>query len=185
MTRAVAYGAKSSEDRHGSIPTQLEDCRQMAEREGWEVAAEFSDEAFSAFSGNRGPGLERAKERAAELAAEHGRCVLVAQDADRFARGAGDAPGAADHLGEVYFAMKRQGVELWTVRSGHLDLLRAAIEGERSHDESARKTQSVKAGLQRRRDRGQPLGAVPLGFRISREVVGDQVLSSRVIDPAE
>ena len=61
--------------------------------------------------GNRGPGLEQAKARAVSTAAEHGRCVLVAQDADRFARGAGDAPGAADHLGEVYFAMKRQGVD--------------------------------------------------------------------------
>jgi hypothetical protein len=67
------------------------------------------------------------------------RQVLIAQDADRFARGAGDAPGAADHLGEVYFAMKRQGVELWTDRSGQLDLLRAALEGERAHSESARK----------------------------------------------
>jgi DNA invertase Pin-like site-specific DNA recombinase len=160
---AVIYAAKSTEDKHGSIPTQLADCRELAERERFEVrdADQFSDEAFSAYSGNRGPGLERAKARAADLAAEQGRCILIAQDADRFARGAGDAPGAADHLGEVYFAMKRQGVELWTVRSGHLDLLRAAIEGERSHDESARKTQSVKAGLKRRKERGQHNGGPP------------------------
>lgn len=126
---------------------------------------EFSDEAFSAYSGNRGPGLERAKALAADTAEEQGRCILVAQDADRFARGAGDAPGAADHLGEVYFAMKRQGVGLWTVRSGRLDLLRAAIEGERAHDESARKTQSVKAGIKRRAQRGLPLGGTsPDGY---------------------
>src|SRR5215204_4322023 len=138
---AVLYAAKSTEDVHGSIPTQLRDARTFAEAQGFEVVdgGELSDEAFSAYSGNRGPGLERAKELAAKTAAEHGRCVLVVQDADRFARGAGDAPGAADHLGEVYFAMKRQGVELWTVRSGRLDLLRAAIEGERANDESARK----------------------------------------------
>ena len=116
--KAVIYAAKSTEDKHGSIPTQLEDCRARAEREGWEVVGEFTDEAFSAYHGNRGPGLERAKALAVATAAEHGRCVLVAQDADRFARGAGDAPGAADHLGEVYFAMRRQGVALWSVRTG-------------------------------------------------------------------
>ena len=117
----------------------------MAER-GWEVGGVFSDEGFSAFSGNRGPGLERAKALAIATAAEHGNCVLVAQDADRFARGAGDAPGAADHLGEVYFVMKRAGVKLWTVRSGELDLLRAAIEGERSHDESRAQDPSRQSG---------------------------------------
>ena len=165
-TPAVLYAAKSTEDKRGSIPTQLEQAREMAERECFQAVDEFSDEAFSAYSGNRGPGLERAKARAAELAADHGRCILVAQDADRFARGAGDAPGAADHLGEVYFAMNRQGVELWTVRSGHLDLLRAAIEGERSHDESARKTQSVKAGKRRQAERGEHLGGpIPDGYR--------------------
>lgn len=162
----VIYAAKSTEDKHGSIPTQLADCRELAERQEWQVVDEFSDEAFSAYSGNRGPGLERAKQVAADTAAEHGRCALVAQDADRFARGAGDEPGAADHLGEVYFTMKRQAVELWTVRSGHLDLLRAAIEGERSHDESARKTQAVKAGKRRQAERGEHLGGpAPDGYR--------------------
>lgn len=183
MIPAVIYAAKSTEDKHGSIGTQIADCRNLAEREGWEVIGEFSDEGFSAYSGNRGPDLERAKQAAIAAAAEHGECILVAQDADRFARGAGDAPDAADHLGELYFAMKRQGVELWTVRSGHLDLLRAAIEGERSRDESARKTQSVRAGLKRRKDRGQPVGPVLLGYRVERTVVENTVITSRVEDP--
>jgi hypothetical protein len=97
----VVYAAKSTEDKHGSIPTQLEDCRRRAEREGWQVVAEFRDEAFSACSGNRGPGLERAKALAAAPAAKSGRCILIAQDADRLAPGTGDARGAANHLSEV------------------------------------------------------------------------------------
>jgi DNA invertase Pin-like site-specific DNA recombinase len=162
---AVLYAAKSTEDKRGSIKTQLEDCRTLAKREGWEIIGEFSDEAFSAFSGNRGPAFQDAK----ALAANRGGCVLVAQDADRFARGAGDAPGAADHLGEVYFAMNRQGVELWTVRSGKLDLVRAVIEGERSHDESARKTQAVKAGKRRAVERGEWVGGILAdGYRVIR-----------------
>ncbi len=157
--KAVLYASKSTEDVHGSIDTQLEDCRRRAEREGWEVVDEFTDEAFSAYHGNRGPGLASAKALAVQAAPEHGRCILVAQDADRFARGAGDAPGAADHLGELYFAMRRQGVALWSDRSGELDPLRAVMEGERATDESARKSQSVTAGLKRRADSGKPVGA--------------------------
>ena len=165
-TLAVIYAAKSTEDRHGSIPTQVKDCRALAERQGWTVVGEETDEAFSAFSGNRGPGLERAKALAASTSAEHGRCVLVAQDADRFARGAGDAPGAADHLAEVYFSMRRQRVALWTERTGELDLICAALEGERNHDESARKTQAVKAGKRRQAERGEHLGGpLPDGYR--------------------
>jgi DNA invertase Pin-like site-specific DNA recombinase len=190
--KAVIYAAKSTEDTHGSIPTQLKDCRALATCHEWEVVGPelrlehedtgellydgpgFYDEAFSAFKGNRGPDLARAKALAVQLAREHGRCVLVAQDADRFARGAGDAPGAADHLGELYFQMRRQGVALWSVRSGELDLLRAALEGERATDESQRKSQSVRAGLKRRKDdENKPVGPVPFGYVPAPEIGAD------------
>ena len=46
--RAVVYAAKSTEDKRGSIATQLRDCRDLAECEGWEVVGEFRDEGFSA-----------------------------------------------------------------------------------------------------------------------------------------
>lgn len=181
---AVIYAAKSTEDKHGSIPTQIEDACVLADRERWDVVGEFCDEGFSAFSGNRGPGLESAKALAIETAREQGRCVLVAQDADRLARGAGDEPGAADHLGEVYFAMKRRRVELWTVRSGRLDLLRAAVEGERSHDETQRKAQATRAGLKRRKERGEPVGAIPLGYRVDVAMEDGRPVTRREVDPA-
>jgi DNA invertase Pin-like site-specific DNA recombinase len=164
--KAVIYAAKSTEDVHGSIPTQLDDCRAVADREGWEVIGEYQDEAFSAYHGNRGPGLERAKQAAVEAATEHGGCVLVAQDSDRFARGAGDKPGAADHLGEVFFAMKRQGVVLWTARRGHLDTVRAVLDGDRATEESARKSTAVAKGMRRRAERGGWVGGrPPFGYR--------------------
>ena len=37
---AVLYAAKSTTDERGSIPTQLQDARQLSEREGWTVVAE-------------------------------------------------------------------------------------------------------------------------------------------------
>jgi ABC-type branched-subunit amino acid transport system substrate-binding protein len=51
--QAVIYAAKSTEDRRGSIRTQLEDCRSLAEREGFEVLGDYSDEAASAPSGDQ------------------------------------------------------------------------------------------------------------------------------------
>src|SRR5262245_7709590 len=106
-TVAVIYAAKSTEDRKGSIATQLKDARALAEREGWEVVGEYQDEGFSAYHGNRGAGLEKAKEAAIKAAAGGAKCLLVVQHSDRLARGAGDAPGAADHLGELYFQLRR------------------------------------------------------------------------------
>jgi hypothetical protein len=73
--QVIVYAAKSSEDRHGSIPTQLEDGRAMCEREGWEIIGEFSDEGFSAYSGNRGPELERAFAAADAAAAANGQVI--------------------------------------------------------------------------------------------------------------
>src|SRR4249919_2155929 len=113
---AVLYAAKSTQDKHKSIPTQLEDGREKAAEEDWEVVGEFTDEGFSAYSGNRGPGLEQAKLLAAKVAEERdGICMLVAQASDRFARGAGDKPGAAQSLVEIWHALRRLNVHLRSV----------------------------------------------------------------------
>jgi hypothetical protein len=45
---AVIYAAKSTQDAHGSIPDQIERCREYAKTHGWEVAEPpESDEATS------------------------------------------------------------------------------------------------------------------------------------------
>ena len=161
LTPAVLYAAKSTQDRRGSIPDQLNEARELAEREGWQVAGEFSDEGFSAFSGNRGPGLEAAKRAAAEAAAEHGEtCMLVAWRSDRFARGAGDEPGAADSLVEIWHEMRRQNVHLRTVRNDCAmhDPVLLAVEAKRIYEESKQKSADVKKGHQRRREAGKHHG---------------------------
>jgi DNA invertase Pin-like site-specific DNA recombinase len=156
-----------ADDRHGSIGTQLEDGRSMAEREGWAVVGEYQDEGFSAYKGNRGPGLEDAKRHAAETAAEHGECMLVVQHSDRLARGAGDAPGAADHLGEVFFWAKRHRIRLRSVQddSNLEDVIRAVLIGERNTEDSRRKSEAVRSGKRRQFERGERLGGpVPDGY---------------------
>jgi site-specific DNA recombinase len=182
---AVLYAAKSTEDKHGSIPDQLVKTRRLSEAEGWDLCGEFTDEGFSAYSGNRGPGLEEAKAAAIELAAEKGECLLIALHSDRVARGAGDAPGAADHLVEVVAHLRRHGVRLRTVEDDffaddRIGLLMAAVQGQRNSEDSRRKSESVAAGLKRRAEnRGLFTGPPPYGYEYAKDGSG------LVVVPAE
>jgi DNA invertase Pin-like site-specific DNA recombinase len=120
---------------------------------------------------------------AKEAAVANAPCVLIVQDVDRLARGAGDAPGAADHLRELFFQLRRQRVTIWSARTGEVDSIRAVLEGERSHSESQRKSQATRSGIKRRKARGAPVGPIPFGYRVERDVVAGQVIASRVVNP--
>jgi DNA invertase Pin-like site-specific DNA recombinase len=162
---AVIYAAKSTADPRGSIPTQLADARAAALAEGREIAAEHHDEAASAFKCNRGQGLTDAKDAAIRLAAERGSAELWVQHSDRLARGDGIT---ADHLAEVWFALRRGGVRLRSVQddSNLEDAIRVVLIGERNHEDSKRKSESVKSGMARRAERGQYNGGRPTyGYR--------------------
>lgn len=180
---AVLYAAKSTEDRHGSIPDQLARTSALATAMAWDVHDRFSDEGFSAYSRNRGPGLQQAKAKAVELAALHGTCNLVALHSDRIARGAGDAPGAAEHLVEVVAFLRRHGVILRTVEDDlfadeRIGLLMAAVQGQRNAEDSRRKSESVAAGLRRRAaTRGRHLGPAPFGYRIAEGAGGLEIVA--------
>jgi site-specific DNA recombinase len=167
---AVIYAAKSTEDRRGSIPTQIEDGRKLAEREGWRVIGVFKDEGFSAYTGNRGDELVAAEETAVAAAEEEGRCFIIGQHSDRIARGAGDAPDAADHLVEVIARWNRKRVTLATdqddeFRDPRTNLRNAALQGQRNVDDSRRKSAATADGKKRTAERGEwPGGRVPDGY---------------------
>jgi DNA invertase Pin-like site-specific DNA recombinase len=172
---AIIYAAKSTKDPKGSIPTQLADCRKLAEDEGHPVAAEYQDEAKSAYHGSRGDGLARARAHAERIAADKGACVLIVQHSDRLARGDGKQ---AKHL--LHYA-------LWAVEHGitirskqdpgtfELDneygLVMAALGGTRNNVDSTRKSSSIKDGYRRTVERGEWRGGIlPGGYEVVREV---------------
>lgn len=168
--KAVLYAAKSTKDPRGSIPTQLKDAQALAKRERLEVVAEFSDEDASAWSGDRGPGLAEAMKRAEETGA-----ALVVQHTDRLARG--DAKQAR-HLVEFALWSLQQGVSILSVEDPATfdDLERRglsgpAMMGDRNAFDSQRKSDAVKAGWKRRRERGEYVGHAPFGYK--RERSGD------------
>lgn len=169
-TLCVIYASKSSPDEKGSIPDQQRECREYATAQGWTVVDgtdDYWDEAKSAYKGNRGKGLAAAKARAARLAAEGQDVVLLVKQSDRLARGDGEV---ADHLLEVWFAAKRGGYRLVAVRGGLEDLLRAALEGERNHEDSRAKSEWTKVGIRRRIEDGYYQGGrAPYGFKWERD----------------
>lgn len=183
VARAVAFAAKSTNDPNGSIPDQLADCRELAAREGLRIEAEFSDEAKSAYSGDRGPELARAIATAERLAGQPGGCVLVVQHSDRLARGDGRR---AKHLVEYALWAIKTSVTIRSVQDPQTfrDLLYAVVTGQRNHEDSARKSAATLRGLERRRERGQPRGAMPLGYKVDTDVVDGQVVTRRVVDPS-
>jgi DNA invertase Pin-like site-specific DNA recombinase len=169
---AVIYAAKSTEDRKGSIDTQLEDCRALATQAGAHVIGEYKDDGFSAYKGNRGPDLERAKSRAAEAANSASAALLVVQHSDRLARGPGDGPGAADHLIEVIIWARRNGVRLVSAQDPQSfeNIALGVMMGERNHEDSKRKAAAVKAGKRRQFERGEwGGGPAPDGYVVERE----------------
>jgi hypothetical protein len=168
---AVVYAVESTGDRNDSIGTQVEDCRRMAEDNEWDVVATFTDEGLSAYAGDRGPGLESATRHAAEVAAERGTIVmLVAQAHDRFAGGAGDAPGAPRSLRELWHWTRRRDVWLRTAEDDEdlRDEGSVAQIGRRAHSDSQRRSKSVSKGKRRGALRGRPPSTVPDGYRAIR-----------------
>ena len=60
--KAVAIYARISQDRDGDglgVLRQLSDCRDEAQRRGWQVAEEYVDDDISAYSGKERPGYEQ------------------------------------------------------------------------------------------------------------------------------
>ena len=178
MSAAVLYAAKSTEDRHGSIPTQLADGRALAVRDGLDVVGEYSDEAASAYHGNRGDGLARAIAHAERVGGS-----LVVQHSDRLARGDG---AQAQHLVEIVLRARKAGVTLRSVQDPQTfdtsGLVYAALMGDRNNEDSARKAKSTADGIKRRKARGAPVGPVPFGYVVEQSVVAGQVIGSRVAE---
>jgi DNA invertase Pin-like site-specific DNA recombinase len=180
----VVYAAKSTEDRRGSIPDQLRECREAIEREGGRlVVGEYVDESFSAFHGSRGPGLADAMQHAEELAREFGTAELWALHSDRLARGDGRV---ARHAVEIALWALKRDVRVRTIQDPDTfrDLLYAVVTGQRNHEDSRRKGLASAAGYRRAVARGEYTGTKADGYRRVVEIDDDGNVNKRLeIDP--
>jgi DNA invertase Pin-like site-specific DNA recombinase len=182
--KCVIYAAKSTEDVHGSIGTQIADCAASISATGVRtVSGEFVDEAVSGFSKSRGRGLSEAMTLAQELAALDGAAELWVQHSDRLARGDGKS---ARHVVEIALWALKAGVVVRPVQDPDTfrDLLYAVIGGQRNHEDSKRKGAASTAGRRRAAERGEYGGALLDGYRVVATVTHRGVVSKRMeIDP--
>jgi DNA invertase Pin-like site-specific DNA recombinase len=91
------------------------------------------------------------------------------QHSDRLARGDGLL---ADHLGELFFWSRRNGVRLRSVQddSNFDDVIRAVLIGERNTEDSRRKSEATKSGVRRRAEKGLYHGGPsPYGYEFVRD----------------
>jgi hypothetical protein len=56
--------------------------------------------------------------------------------------------------------------------------------GDRNFEESERKGNATRAGLERRKAKGKPVGPLPHGYTVEKGVVDDEVVTRRVVDGA-
>jgi DNA invertase Pin-like site-specific DNA recombinase len=181
----VIYGAKSTEDRRGSIPEPLRECREAIDADPLRrFVADYSDEKFSAYRGSRGPDLVDAMEHAEELAREQGEAELWALHSDRLARGDGRS---ARHAVEIALWALKRSVRVRTVQDPDTfrDLLYAVVTGQRNHEDSKRKGAASAAGRKRAVERGEYTGSSPDGYRRVVELDENGAVKRRLdVDPA-
>jgi DNA invertase Pin-like site-specific DNA recombinase len=167
---AVLYAAKSTQDKRGSNATQLADNEAFAKAEGMAIEGRYADENESAYHGNRGPKLEAALDHAERIGGS-----LIVQHSDRLARGDGVK---ARHLVQLVLEARARGIRLRSVEddSSLESLVMAAVMGERNTEDSRRKGAAVRAGMKRRRERGEYIGQRPFGYQWQRNEEDKRVI---------
>jgi site-specific DNA recombinase len=161
-TRAVIY-VRISQDRTGAhlgVDRQLEDCRALAERHGWDVVETYVDNDISAYSGKRRPDYRRMLDDLEQGLAT----IVISWHTDRLHR-------SPTELEEYIDLSQRRGIDTHTVQAGDLDLstssgrMTARIHGAVARHESEHKAERVaRARLQKAKAGKWGGGIRPFGW---------------------
>ena len=165
LLRAAIY-TRISEDRTGAglgVKRQEDDCRALAEKEGFDVVGLYSDNDVSAYSGRPRPSYQ-----ALLQALEDGQIdVVICWHTDRLHR----SPLELEHY---IAACRSNAVRTFSVKGGLIDLtspegmLTAGLFGQLARYESAHKAARVRrAQEQKARDGGWLGGSRPFGWSIT------------------
>lgn len=177
--RAVVY-ARISRDIEGrglGVERQLEDCRALAARKGFDVVQEFVDNDVSAYSGRRRPGYRALL----ELLDSGGVEAVVCHHTDRLHR-------SPLELEEYITISENHRAATYTVQAGELDLstsngrMTARVHGAVSRQESERKSERISRQKQQAAKAGKFLGGrVPWGWTMDGDNIVLDPLASKLI----
>ncbi|MFJ4785475.1 recombinase family protein [Streptomyces sp. NPDC088794] len=163
-TRAAIY-CRISQDRTGAglgVERQEEDCRALAERNGWDVVEVYVDNDVSAYSGKLRKGYRRMLADLDEGTAT----VVIVWHTDRLTR-------SIVELEEYIELSDRRGIATHTVQAGTIDLatpsgrMTARILGAVARQESEHKGHRVARARQQKAMAGEWAGGIrPFGWGV-------------------
>ena len=153
MKKCAVYARVSTLEQH--VEMQLYDLRQLAQKRGFEVVAEYTDHGVSGAKARR-PGLDTLM---ADARKRKFSVVLVAAF-DRVARSTKHFLQVIDEFDSlgIEFVSRRENVDT----SGPMGRLFLTLIGSIAELESELIRERIRAGMRRRRLEGLPLGRVPL-----------------------
>jgi site-specific DNA recombinase len=152
------YARYSSDNqRDASIADQLRICRAFAERQGWTIAAEYSDHAVSGATLLR-PGFQSLMRDALNRRFD----VVLAESLDRFSRDQEDTAGLFKRL---TFA----GVNIVTIAEGDITHLHIGFKGTMNALFLKDLAEKTHRGLRGRVEDGKSAGGLCYGYRVAPE----------------
>ena len=152
--RVAIYARVSTEEQ--TTENQVPVLEEMATRRGWAVLKVYAEEASAWRSGHQ----KQLKELLIR-ASYHEYDIILVWALDRLTR---------EGIGSImqYFnTFRTYGVQVishqepWVEQSGPMADLLTAVAGWVAQFESARRSERIKAAVQRKRDRGEPVGRQP------------------------
>ena len=174
--RAAIYARYSSENqREASIDDQIRLCKVRLTREGWTVAATYSDRAMSGSQVLR-PGYQKLLQDVREGRID----VVVAEALDRVSRD-------QEHVAGFFKQLTFSGIKLVTIAEGEISELHVGLKGTMNAlfiKDLAAKTHR---GLQGRVEEGRSGGGLCYGYDVVREhdARGEPVRGGRTINENE
>src|SRR5258708_7533879 len=153
--RAVVYARYSSDlQREASIDDQLEVCRRLLDREGWQLTKVYADRAISGASRNR-PEYQ-------QLLADADRDrfdVVVCEALDRLGRKLTD-------IADLHDRLTFRGIKLFAVNTGEITQLHVGLLGTMSQLYLSDLRDKVRRGLLGRVLQGRLAGGLAYGYDV-------------------
>ncbi|OUI84798.1 recombinase family protein, partial [Acetobacter tropicalis] len=171
--RVALYARYSSDNqRDASIEDQFRICRALAEKNGWQIVACYSDRAISGTTLLR-PGIQdlMAQARAGQFD------IVLAEGLDRLSRDQEDVAG-------FYKRMKFADVKIETLSEGKITSLHIGLTGTMNAEYIEKLSKNTHRGLRGRIEHGKSGGGLCYGYDVLklRDAEGERICGERAIN---